>query len=212
MRRQLFGVVAALGLALFSTQASAVTFDFTGTNELDSNVKSFTVDGLTVDVTAGTFSTGSNPSNINFSTRRVDLDPDGLGADGGFFESDQVDGNLGNDVLVFSFSSNVIIDSIIFGNLDGNDDFAFGAVDGSSFLRFVNFQDAISPIAASSFLTLAQRTGSAFGIGAIGWNDNFTIAGLTVSQVPLPAALPLFMGALSLLGLLGWRRKRVATA
>lgn len=34
----------------------------------------------------------------------------------------------------------------------------------------------------------------------------------TVSAVPLPAALPLFAGALGLFGLLGWRRKRAAAA
>lgn len=33
-----------------------------------------------------------------------------------------------------------------------------------------------------------------------------------VSAVPLPAALPLFLSALAGLGLLGWRRKRIATA
>jgi hypothetical protein len=31
----------------------------------------------------------------------------------------------------------------------------------------------------------------------------------TASSVPIPAAFPLFMGGLSLLGLLGWRRKRM---
>ena len=34
----------------------------------------------------------------------------------------------------------------------------------------------------------------------------------TVSQVPLPAALPLFATGLGALGLLGWRRKRKAQA
>ncbi len=33
---------------------------------------------------------------------------------------------------------------------------------------------------------------------------------VTVNAVPLPAALPLFAGGLSLLGVFGWRRKRIA--
>ncbi len=35
---------------------------------------------------------------------------------------------------------------------------------------------------------------------------------MSVSAVPIPAALPLFAGGLALMGLLGWRRKRSATA
>lgn len=36
--------------------------------------------------------------------------------------------------------------------------------------------------------------------------------GVGISPVPLPAAFPLLAGALSLLGLFGWRRKRMAVA
>ena len=39
--------------------------------------------------------------------------------------------------------------------------------------------------------------------------DNFNI---TITQTPLPAALPLFATGLGVLGLLGWRRKRKASA
>ena len=48
---------------------------------------------------------------------------------------------------------------------------------------------------------------------AAAWDGTmrFTVGG-NVSAVPLPAALPLFAGGLGLLGLLGWRRKRMAAA
>ncbi len=43
------------------------------------------------------------------------------------------------------------------------------------------------------------------------YDTQFYISSLTVTAVPLPAALPLFLSALAGLGLMGWRRKR-ATA
>ncbi len=41
---------------------------------------------------------------------------------------------------------------------------------------------------------------------------NFQGVGTQLNAVPLPAALPLFAGGLGLLGLIGWRRKRMAAA
>ena len=43
-------------------------------------------------------------------------------------------------------------------------------------------------------------------------NSDGQIASISINQVPLPAALPLFVAGLGLLGLLGLRRKRKATA
>jgi hypothetical protein len=40
----------------------------------------------------------------------------------------------------------------------------------------------------------------------------FIFGNFTVTETPLPAALPLFAGGLGVLGLLGWRRKRKAAA
>lgn len=213
MRNLIVGVVASVGIALGASQANAVTFDFTGSDPADSVSKSFTVDGLTVTVTAGTFPSNifgnPNPSNINFNTRLVDQDPNGLGADG-VPDFDQVDGSFGNDVLVFTFSREVFFDEITFGGVDGNDDFAFGSVTGNSFLRVVDFQDVVNPTAVSGFTTLAERTGTSFGIGAIGPNDNFTVASISVTPVPLPPALLLLGSALVGLGVMSRRRRQAA--
>ena len=194
---------AAAVVVSFGT-AAAATFNFTGSNPFPTSELNFSVDGINLSVTAGTFSSSSNPSNINFSSRLVDQDPDGLGADASF-DSDQVDGSGGNDVLVFSFARDVRIDQITFGNVDGNDDFAYGTVDGAAFTRLASFQDVVNPFNLSLILG-----DNAFGIGAIGSNDNFTITSLTVTPVPLPAALPLFAGGLGLMGLLGWRRRQAS--
>lgn len=212
MKNIILGATLALGAALFSQQASAINFDFTGSNPADAVTRSFTEGGLTVDVTAGIFSTFGNPTNIvglGGTLRQVDQNLLGLGADGPV-DGGQIDGSLGNDVLVFSFSQAVRIESISFANVDGNDDFAFGSVDGNSFTRFVNFQDVTNPILASSFLSLSQRTGDAFGIGAIGTFDNFRVSGIQVTAVPVPAAGLLLGSALLGFGYLRRRRQREA--
>jgi len=53
---------------------------------------------------------------------------------------------------------------------------------------------------------------SGFGISGLGHGVSNIYAFNTVSQVPLPAALPLFFSALTMLGLGGWVRRRRATA
>jgi hypothetical protein len=50
--------------------------------------------------------------------------------------------------------------------------------------------------------------------GGEGFSFDYTIHGIdpAPSDTPLPPALPLFVGGLGALGLLGWRRKRKAQA
>ncbi|MEO0669258.1 MAG: hypothetical protein AAFZ99_15205 [Pseudomonadota bacterium] len=209
---------AVIAGSVFGSAAHAVTFKFTGYDYADANVRTFSSEGLGLTVTAGTFSAFSNPSHINFSTRKVDQDPDGLGTDGGKFESDQIDGNLGNDVIVFTFSQAVVIEKVRFGNVDHNDRFAFGSVTNGAFDRLVSFQDIVNPFNLSHIASTEDRTGLSFGFGAIGKFDNFTIKSLHVSlapppsneppAVPLPASGLLLLGALAMAGGVSARRRR----
>lgn len=168
---------AVFAISSMAASASSLTFDFTGKDYYPSRDLTFDVHGVELTVTSGTFS--FYDSDINFNTRFVDLDNDGLGSLG-FFDGDQVDGRFGNDVLVFSFSEFVSIDNILFGNVDNNDDFAFGEVNGSFFDRVFDFNDVFASVGVNS------GPGLTFGIGAIGSNDNFSIRGLEISKVAVP--------------------------
>lgn len=75
-------------------------------------------------------------------------------------------------------------DSIVLGDL--NDIFSLIVAQGSVEVTFTNLIDISRPFRLD--VTLAD----------------------TVTPVPLPAALPLFGGALAVMGLLGWRRKLTA--
>lgn len=204
---------AVLAFVISATgSAFAATFDFTGENRFPASSLAFSDDGIGLTVTAGTFSAASNPSSVNINRRLVDQDNNGLGADG-FLDGDNIDGRFGNDILIFTFDQEVQLDVLRFGGVDGNDDFAFGPVDGLSFFRIVDFENVTDPLNAATFLTDDQRVGTAFGIGAIGSNDNFTIAGLSVSAVtavPLPASGLLLGVALLGFGLV--RRRQTAIA
>lgn len=74
-----------------------------------------------------------------------------------------------------------------------------------------NADSAAKPSLALSLLGLLAP-----GTYRIGFFDSATpkdaSATFAVVPVPLPAAFPLFAGALGLMGFLGWRRKRVAAA
>ena len=203
----LLAATTVFGTAAYS---SVIDFDFTGHNLSDRSAISYGVDGVSVTVRAGTFS-NANLSDINYGSRRVDIDHNGLGADS-FWDSDTIDGSFGNDVLVFSFSDSVSINTIGFSEVDGNDDFAFGTVTGNSFDRVVNFQDVLTSTDVSVFASDIERTGFVFGIGAIGFGDNFRITSLNVTSVPLPAAGLLLLAALSLTAGFGRRRNVAAVA
>ena len=100
------------------------------------------------------------------------------------------------------------IESFTLLNSDYNDDLSLFGGPGFSYLG--EFRIPGSNVVDFAGLSDAVLTGDIFGIAAFGNNDNFRIAGVTVSYdaVPLPAALPLMLTGLIGLGLFGRRAKR----
>ena len=85
--------------------------------------------------------------------------------------------------------------------------------------------ELVSMLAVGDMVTNTRNIniGASWGGGPFNRHYNGLIDELRISDmalspneflapVPVPAALPLFLGGLSLLGLLGWRRKRMAAA
>lgn len=198
-------------LTLSAGAADAAYFDLAAINEEDEVSLMFEVEGIALQVTAGTFDKASNPSEIDFFTRFISQNLLGLGAvgpnDGG-----DVDGSgIGlQDVLVFTFDQGVTIDQIVFEKVDSNDDFSFGRVSGDSYRRYVDLQPIVEPTNTATFLTAVQQAGRRFGIGAIESGDNFRVKGLLVSEAPaisLPGGLPLILSALGVFVVLPLMRR-----
>lgn len=171
--------VAALTMTILASKAYAITFDFTGQDTSLLSQLTLSSEGLDLTVTAGIFpgfddpnSAPENPSDIVFTARFVDLEPTGLGVNAGL-DTSSIDGFFGNDVAVFTFSQDVIIESVGFTNATPGGSFAFGTVSGNSFDRIVDSQllptpvQQIAPFGLTAIASQEQRTGQSFGFGAI---------------------------------------------
>jgi hypothetical protein len=128
-----------------------------------------------------------------------------------------------------SAATNVIIDSYPAGiglglatpfdavtTASGVPDNAFTVTSGliTSYLfesySFFNWTLCMGPCSPTAFLQ-NDAINSDFSGFFVGTNDPVTFTPVT-NTTPLPAALPLFASGLGALGLLGWRRKRKASA
>lgn len=212
MRTNLFAAIAAV-VVLAGSTAQAITFNFESIPHNTPSVANYamTVDGLTLNVRAGSFVTGGNATTgngdlIEFSGPNYGIGEDGLGLD-----RRGIDGRgIRKDVMVFDFGADILLESITFGYYDHS-----GAI--SNFLLFaLNGSDLVGQGGATAipgggvFAFLPALFGHSFGIGAPGEWDQFKIKAITVSTVaavPLPAALPLFGVALLAVGAARRRRK-----
>lgn len=210
-----FGLIRVVGLAvLFATvgvsKASSVTtanFDLGGNGGLEPSY-SFNVNGIGLTVTALTVS----DAGVFAPPVQVGQYSDGLGVTNSVNGDAYLADGLGyNDVLVFTFNRDVRIDSIDFAYNDGEytgDYFRF-YYDKDGALASLGDFDIPGSDFYSSYLLNDGHIGRLFGIGALGYNHEFLVKGISVTTVvPLPSALLLTLSAMGLLGGLGWRSRR----
>ncbi|HSM42509.1 MAG TPA: VPLPA-CTERM sorting domain-containing protein, partial [Afifellaceae bacterium] len=136
----------------------------------------------------------------------------GLGISQNGSDNHQVDGYGIDELLVLAFSETVRIVSAEFRYVSSDDDFEFwhdnepnGSLNGD-YVFTADIPGSLVYVFAGNYVS------SLFGIGATHYSDDFKLYALTVSPVPLPAALPLFAGAIGAFGASRWRKRRIVRA
>lgn len=215
---------ALLGIALIAAQAQAVDFSFTpalGTlTQGNGNSYSDTVSGLTVTATA--WSNANKPG--KFQTAMLSVANDGLGVCTTLHCTTGVLDNSsgGSDMILFSFSSAVNLQSLGLLQTGSDSDLSVWAGTGSTFspnnkkptkLGTASLIDNSNNVAGFRNVSLAGFTGSYdwIAVGArIGQTNDFAmLKSLTINSVaqPVPEAAT-WMTMLAGLGLVGFAVSR----
>ena len=208
-------IIASAAVALGVANASTIQFNNVG---VSAPTLSGTVDGVGITVTAATSNlTTLNPATATgtgtvdpfgpFNTGELNITASGLGVTStGLDGSDQFDGLGFRDLAILSFDQTVTLRSIDFSFVDGNDDFVLFAGDSVGDLTAFSLQDVMASVSGLDVVA------SVFAIGAFDFNDNFRISTIEfdAAAVPLPAAAPLFIGALMAGGIARRRARRAA--
>ena len=193
----------AAGAIFFASEASALTFNFTGSS---SNQTSFNVtgdDGITnIPVT------GFSTNNGNLTQRKVDRTSSGMGVSSGGSDDNQVDGSGDDEILNFVFGSGSYqLVSATFGSVQSDDAFR---------LYFNGVNQGTADIPSNNTYNFAGTyIGTWFGFGVTESDDDFRISALTFNKVQQGggAAVP-EPSTVALLGLCGLglivRRMRAA--
>lgn len=203
------GVAAAL--AAMTGAAHATTFNLTSYSGVSSipGGYSMTVDGITMNVTAGVFNYAGAVTPGGANAQPQIYSGAGLGVWTNYDYQHTIDGSGYHEVAILSFDQDVILDSVSFGYFDFLDDFDFFA-DTNNDNALDHIASDVSIPNSGTYTFASMWLGDLFGIGADDASDSFKLKSISVSkapEVPLPAALPLFVAGLAGLGFARGARK-----
>ena len=180
MKKLLVAVTTFATILIWAAPVHAASFNFSFTNQPPLGG----VDGTVTGTIDGLADTGTSAATAVFITSS----PAGL-----FYPLSASD-NILAQTPVFVTSNTFTVTSGVFTAMDFRAEFP------------------IANTTPQEFFLLTLILGSEFIANRFGPTTNFFVlsTSATFSQVPLPAALPLFATGLAGLGLLGWRRKKKA--
>lgn len=204
--------IAAAAAIFTGGAANATTFNLTSGYTSVPGGYQYTVDGITLTITAGGFADNAtgNVTPGQGGARPYIYSP-GVGISYNGDNDHTIDGSGQNDVLILTFSQNVVIDGLQFGYFGSTDDFDFFYdTDTNGVLNRVLNDIDIPNSGVALLASLFSQSGDWFGVGADGSDDSFKLKSVSVSVVPLPAAAPFFIAGAGALGFLRRKAKKKA--
>lgn len=214
-------VSAAQATTFYTTTGGFAANGTGGGTGAGAGFQEYTIDGLILTVTAGLYTDTAVTGDAVVTPGSRDAEPrvwspgTGIDHDGGAGLPDdddhQVDGDMGNEVLILAFNQQVQLSSALFSYVGSNDGFDFFAdTNGDGILERLA-QDIDIPGSNLANLFSFNIISNLFGIGASGANDEWKLKAITalpVADVPLPASLPLFLAGVAGFGFAS-RKKRI---
>jgi hypothetical protein len=233
LKRSLCAVVAVAGLATVAAPAHAVTVDMTasGWTGINTNTATNTFGGIGVtaagtNIFNGTIrqtpydgpAPGSMTGICQAGGGSLSCARDGFGV-GVLDNTDEITGGIVNDVLTVTFDQLVNVSKIHFFDLfleSITEQAKVEFFDGSNALLATNLVNAVNAtgvLNGYNHLALALTDVKSIRFTATGslLND-YALAGIDVTPVPIPAALPLFATGVAAVAWAGRRKRKAAEA